>query len=268
LACDLIRKSTNLKDTVIKPKTKMKKTLAILAGASISSAAFAQGLVNWTGSAGLFEAQTNGTTYSSFESSSGGTALTGTVGNTAGNTAPNNAALGYAGYYYELLASATAVSGPATLASLSAWSDTGLSATNGAASNGKIGQDGTGSDVANHTTAGNTYAFIVVGWSANLGTTWTAVLAELNTWQTSGSAFLNNTANAAYFGVSSFGSGVQVVGSPGPGNQVIGSSAGEILNNALNPAELYELPVTVPEPGTMALAALGSASMLLFRRKK
>ena len=246
----------------------MKKTLAILAGASISSAVFAQGLVNWTGSAGLFEAQTNGTTYSSYEASTGASPLTGTVGNTIGNTAPNNATLGYSGYYYELLASATAVSGPTTLASLNAWSDTGLSATNGAASNGKIGQDGTGSDVANHTTAGNTYAFVVVGWSANLGNNWATVLAELNSWATSESQFANNTANAAYFGVSSFGSGVQVVGSPGPGNKVIGSSAGEILNNAANPVQLDELPVTIPEPGTMALAGLGGAAMLLFRRKK
>jgi hypothetical protein len=94
------------------------------------------------------------------------------------------------------------------------------------------------------------------------------VLNELQNWSTQGLAFGNNGANAAYFGVSAFGSGVQAVASSVTGNQVIGAGAGEIYNPSSNPMMMNELGVTVPEPGTLALAALGGASMLLFRRKK
>jgi len=247
----------------------MKKILITLVASAFTAGAFAQGFINWTASGGNLVGQTNGTTYSSFEQA-GGTALTGTQGNTVQNNLANNVALGYAGYYYELLTSTTASSAPTTVAGLSAWSDTGLSATNAFNTTGRVIQVGGSADTAvNNWPVNATQAVILVGWSANLGNTWATVLGELQNWSTQGLLFLNNSANAAYFGVSSFGSGAQAVASTVTGNQVIGAANGEIQNNSVNPMQLNELGVTiVPEPGTLALAAIGGASLLLFRRKK
>jgi len=247
----------------------MKKVLTILAVSSLSAAAFAQGLINWTGAAGNLIGQTNGTVYSSFESATGAPTLTGTQGNTTGNAAASNASLGYNGYYYELLTSSTAVAAPTTLAGLSAWSDTALSSTNASTATGKTVQvGGTTTSSAANWPGGNTQAAILVGWSANLGSSWSTVLGELNSWQTAGATFTDNGTNAAYFGVSAFGSAITSTVAPNAGNAVFGVTAGQILNNTANPMQLDELPVAVPEPGTLALAALGGASLLLFRRRK
>ena len=234
----------------------MKKLALTIAAAGLTAAAFAQGTVNWTGVAGNFVGQTNGTVYSSFETSQG-SPTGGTVGNTLGNTAANDASLGFQGYYYELLVSSSAAAAPTTLAGLAAWSDTSLGATNSAASNGRIVQvAGLQNSVANNWAVGNTEGIILVGWSANLGSSWSTVYTELQNW---GSDSIAN----AYFGVSSFAS--TTIGSANPGITVLGS--GVINNAAANPEQL-DLLGTVPEPGTMALAAIGGASLLLFRRKK
>jgi hypothetical protein len=247
----------------------MKKILTTLAISATTVAAFAQGYINWTGAGTSLIGQTNGTAYSSFVPG-GGTALSGSQGSTLPNTSGNNTALGYSGYYYELLTSATAVAAPTTVAGLSAWSDTGLGATSHGTFAGRINQTGGSVDTqVSNWAVGATQDVILVGWSANLGATWSTVLGELQNWGTQGAAFGNNTANAAYFGVSSFGSGVQAVASTTTGNSVIQNNTGTIYNPSTSPMLLNELGVTVvPEPGTMALAALGGASMLLFRRKK
>lgn len=243
----------------------MKKLLfTMLVGSGLSIAAFGQGTVEWTLVGGQFIGQTNATVYSSFEASSGQPAAGGTVGNTAGNTLANNTALGYQGYYYELLASATASTAPTAPGQFSSWSDTGLWATNGAVSNGRIIQ-GPAQGVSANTqataanwAAGVTENIILVGWSANLGSSWSTVLNELLNWNQ------YEIANA-YFGVSSVGD--LASGTANPGVLVFGTGAGQINNGASAPDQL-DLVATVPEPGTMALAALGGASMLLFRRKK
>lgn len=229
----------------------MKKLLlTTLATIAISVGALAQGTVYWSGVAGLLIAQTNSGTYSTFDGS-GGSAGSGTQGNTLGN--------GTTLYYYELLVSATAVAAPTTLSALSAWSDTGLTAENGAASNGRISQLNPSTQaVANNWPASTTENIILVGWSASLGSTWSAALNELQNWST------DSIANG-YFGVSSLGNLASQSGNPGV--VVFGTGPGQINNAAGNPLVL-DLVQQVPEPGTMALAALGGASMLLFRRKK
>jgi hypothetical protein len=104
-----------------------------------------------------------------------------------------------------------------------------------------------------------------VGLSANLGTTWSAVLGNLNSWSTDASTIVG----PAYFGVSAVGSSVAVLSSTtSPGNYVIGNGAGEIYNPSSAPMQLDQVGLPVPEPGTLALAALGGASMLMLRRKK
>jgi hypothetical protein len=244
----------------------MKKILTTLAASALTIGAFAQGYVNWTGSSVSLIVQTNGAAYSSFVPA-GTATLTGTQGNTLLNSSGSTAALGYAGYYYELLTSTTASGAPTTMSGLSAWSDTGLGATGSATFTGRIAQTGGSSDtLVNNWPVSATQAIILVGWSANLGTSWSTVLTDLQNWSTDGSPFTG--ANAAYFGVSAFGSGVQAVASSLSGNQVIGAGTGEILNNSSGPMLLNELGVTVPEPSTLALAAIGGASLLMFRRKK
>jgi hypothetical protein len=237
----------------------MKKILlTTLVATGLASAAFAQGTVTWANVGGLVIAQTNSTVYF------GGTSTgSGTVGYTLGNNTANNTALGYTGYYYELLVSTTATTAPTTIAGFSAWTDTTLSATNGAGSNGHIIQTAAQGTAANTQATATGWALgtsanvILVGWSANLGTSWTAVLAELKNWAADGIA-------GAYLGVSSVGT--LTSGTANPGVIVFGSNAGQINNGSANPLQLDLL--AVPEPGTMALAALGGASLLLFRRKK
>lgn len=232
----------------------MKKTVLTLACvAGFAGGVLAQGVVTWNNVGGFVICQTNSTAFSSFEAS----------GNAAQLTAQNGSTLGNAStvYYYELLVSSTATAAPTTVQQLSSWLDTGLSAENGAGSNGRILQTNPGNaDVANNLAAGATDNDILVGWSANLGSTWSAAYAMLQNWSTEGIA-------GAYFGVSEMGN-LQGIASPGPGNQPFGVGAGQISAESPNQMQLDILGVAVPEPGTMALAAIGGASLLLFRRKK
>jgi len=244
----------------------MKKLLTTLATVGLAAAAFAQGTVNWSGVGSLFIAQTNGTVYSSFGANGGQATLGGTIGNTAGNTAANDTALGYSGFYYELLVGSSATA-PTTAAGFAGWVDTTLGATNGAVSNGRIVQTAAGGagGIAGNTQAaatgwlpGVTTNIIMVGWSANLGSSWSTVLGELQNWSTEGIA-------NAYFGVSTVGS--LAGGNANPGVSIFGANAGQINNPAGSPMEL-ELLGTVPEPGTVALAIMGASSLLMLRRKK
>jgi len=249
----------------------MKKLIATLAAAGLTAAAFAQGTVSWQGSGSALIVQTNGTVYSSFSSSSAGQSTgAGSIGFTLGNNTANNTALGFTGYYYELLVSSSAGSVPTTVAGLSAWSDANLQATNSAASNGRITQTASGGAAgvpnntqatANNWPAASTESVILAGWSGSLGTTWAAALANL---QAQGNL---STSGTYYFGVSSIGS-LAANAAGNPGVAIFGASAGQINDTSGAPQVLEPLAVTVPEPGTLALAALGGASLLLFRRKK
>jgi hypothetical protein len=242
----------------------MKKLITTLAISGLSVAAFAQGIVTWNSVAGFLQVQTNDTVWSTFEPSAGQAAPTGTIGVTTGNA--NNASLGYggAGYYYELLASANGTTAPTTVAGLSGWLDTGLSGAN-ATGTGKMLQNNPSTGAtANNWAAGAASGIVLVGWSANLGGSWAVASSNLVNWATAG---VNNTgANVAYFGVSSVGNIVSGTAPPGP--QLFGTGAGQIASGAANPMQLDALATTVPEPGTLALAAIGGASLLLFRRKK
>ena len=223
----------------------MKKALTTLAIAGLSFAAFAQGTVSWTGVANLLIVQTNSSVYFG-----GGSTGSGTTGATVGSSVSL--------YYFELLTSASSSTAPGSISALSSWADTGLEAQNGAASNGRILQlNASTATVANNWPANSTQNLILVGWSANLGTTWSAALNILNagTWGAN-----------SYFGVtSSVGSLASATGNPGV--VVFGTGPGQINNPAANPLSLNLLAPT-PEPGTMALAAVGGLSLLAFRRKK
>jgi PEP-CTERM motif len=245
----------------------MKKLIATIAVAGLGVSAFAQGTVQWTAPGSGFIGQTNGSTYSTFVSS---------VGNPLGLSSGVTAASATTGnlYYYELLSSSSLSSAPTSLSQFSgtlatAWLDTGLTMTNANTSNGRItpvngGSAATGN--GNNLPTGSALNLVIVGWSANLGTSWATALANLNNWAT----FSQTLSGTAWFGVG--GSvGNQTFSTASPGTLVIGSNAGQIndTTSGAGPLTMYSLyTAPVPEPSTMALAGLGGAALLMFRRRK
>jgi len=106
--------------------------------------------------------------------------------------------------------------------------------------------------------AANTTAdFAIAGWTANIGTSW----SQAQLWWSNGTA-AGSATTAGWFGIAS--SVAQDVGLGPFGsiyNGIFGSTAGTI-----NGWGLSYYPV--PEPSTFALAGLGAAAMLIFRRRK
>lgn len=109
--------------------------------------------------------------------------------------------------------------------------------------------------------AGTYNNIVLVGWSANLGTTWAEVSAELIATYF-GASFPAN----AFFGESMIG--YLTPNEASPGAAIFGSAADAnglpIYNPATDPMVLYPSP----EPSTLALAGLGGLSLWLFRRRK
>jgi hypothetical protein len=227
----------------------MKKLLIATALALTAvSSSFAQGYV-------LFN---NGTTTKISTNSVVNGAATGTT--TAGDSL----------YYYALFysTSQTAVNSGNTgtvgtngayVFNTANWTSGGDIGTNSISSTGRFlsqqadSLNNSGASAVASSSAGGAYQFVVIGWSGNIGST----LASVETWYNNGSPF------AGYIGESVV-SGTITTGSGGPTTPpgIFGTSAGLI------PGFTLGLVTPVPEPGTMALAALSGASLLLFRRRK
>ena len=249
----------------------MKKILTTLVASGIALGAVAQGYVNWSASpAGAIIVQTNSINYSSLSAALGAGAPTGQQGAAQGNTA------GLAGqtYYYELLYSTVDTTTPTSLTDLAAnWTATGLIAPQSSTgNNGRLGTPLNANSAAELLPLGNSYTgqaldFMLVGWSANLGTTYAGaggVLSELLNWNGTFAPIAG-----AYFGESFVGnSTLSLSSSAGTTLWSTTQTAGGLISNPSSaPMVINELQAT-PEPGTLALAALGGASLLLFRRKK
>jgi len=234
----------------------MKKLVLTTACAlAVTGAAFAQGTVSFsTISPAAMTAQTNSTTYSPLFG--GGSTGSGAVGATG---------TAYAGFYYELLYTTYSGSGALptipNLTSLLAWNDTGLGATN-ASSAGHLVPIAGSTDATVPWAAGTTDSIVLVGWSADLGTTWGVVSNELA--HSSYAAVL--AGQQGFFGVST--TGFIAAGGANPGATVFNNApvvgTGTPIFSVNTP--LFLLPV--PEPTTLALAGLGGLSLLLFRRQR
>ena len=227
----------------------MKKLITtITALAIVSVSAYAQGYVNFANSsAAASKISTN--------SVPGGSA-TGLTTATAGS------------FYYALFysSSATTVNGSALGVTPSAsatgsyvwndsnWAFAGCYATNATTVgrvSGNTSANGTGAVVTGVAGGASAY-FVVVGWSANLGSTLAAMEASLASGTWNGTAWVGESAVSTLLQI---GDGSSV------SNPTLIAASGAVPGFTMG-------VVPVPEPGTIALACLGGASLLLFRRKK
>jgi len=226
----------------------MKKTIAAIAILATvgATASFGQGTV-------LF-GNNNGTRVST--NSVDGGAATGLVA--AGTAQSFYYALFYSTTQTTVNGSTAAVAGTAgTYAfNVAGWNNgtpsVNLFSTNAAA--GRLQTSSPNSDLSTSLTGlnGGTAAnFVVVGWSANIGNSISALQAWLAAPGTSG--WIGESVVSGSITTGTLGS------TPGPG--IFGSTGGLIPGFTLG-------IVSVPEPGTLALAALGGASLLMFRRKQ
>ena len=235
----------------------MKKIIVAIAASLITvGAVYSQGTIAVYSISSTFSMYTNNAAYSAAKNG----VLDITGGKTA--TAAN-------GFYYALLfqpynAGLTAIN------PLDSNYALGMNATNfgvaggirgvGAASGGAVTGWAEPTDGSYLTAERNN--FLLVGWSASVGTNWAQVSAELtaNSWIANG-----------FFGVSALGNSYAGAGP----NSLSAVSIFGVTANApgglANGITLFSVTAgggPVPEPSTMALAALGGASLLLFRRRK
>jgi hypothetical protein len=142
-------------------------------------------------------------------------------------------------YYYGLLTSLTGAAGSFTFA--------GVYGTNNAAAGRFTGGTAALANIA----PGTSFSFEVAGWSASLGATFDPNWLTGNFGTASGS-----------FGLSGIGTAVAGGGTPPAPPGIIFGATGLTSGFNMTPTGV------VPEPTSMALAGLGAAALLIFRRRK
>jgi len=157
---------------------------------------------------------------------------------------------GAAGSYFYGLLTASAPAGPFTFS--------GTYATNLSVA-GYFGSPG-GRAVAGWG-LGATMSYEVAFWSVSLGATWKPAWLQANgSPQPAGSAVWGGS---GYFGLSAVATGISGgAGTPASPPLALFGGASGIQSGFVGQ------PVGVPEPSSMALAGLGAAALLIFRRRK
>jgi hypothetical protein len=144
-------------------------------------------------------------------------------------------------YYFGLLTSLTGAAGSFTFAQ--------VYGTNNAAAGRFTGGTATLANIA----PGTSFSFEVAGWSASLGATFNP-------------AWIANPPNfgtaSGSFGLSGIGTAVAGGGTPPAPPGIIFGATGLTSGFNMTPTGV------VPEPTSMALAGLGAAALLIFRRRK
>jgi len=230
----------------------MKKLAVTLSVLAVAAGAFAQGSVSVNNS---------GTTLFS----TNGAAVSAGTGSTSSSSVTR--------FFYEVLtAPSTVTTVDSSLQALLSgpWSDT----SQGGGNSGIAGREnGLGTTVQNWA-VGVQQSFVVVGWSANLGTTWAQVSVELSGATLSGGKWtggsfsttdtLNGYLGATVVGVRQAGGvvGTTTIATPG----LFGSAADAQGTPITTGTALFVVPT--PEPTSMALAGLGIAAGLVLRRRK
>lgn len=199
------------------------------------------------------------------------TALVAGVTVTTNNGVSTGLTAGPAGtYLYALLvntATASPTSGQAAPASnnplSSGWSYTGVMLTN--VGSGYLAGPATATATG---FAFNTFTYgEIVGWSSDSGTytTWASVSAALSNGST-GAGLQAGT----FYGISGYFNGEPGGGSPSLGTPKLFATTSSGSGQTPIQIQGFQLGIVsaVPEPSTMALAALGGASLLLFRRRQ
>jgi hypothetical protein len=229
----------------------MKKIIATLALGAFAGGAFAQGTVA--------PGNTAGTPFQTNSIAMGGTSGT---------------YVGSAGLFdFEVLtAPSTVTTVDSSLQGLltSTWSDTGILGVSASFA----GRMGSTNGTANNWAPGVQQSYIVIGWSASIGN-FATLEADLSgaSLVANGSGFewtgLKNltTPGTYYIGATAIGSAEAGGGASGlPPFGLFGSGASAQGTPISTATELYI--VSIPEPTTFALAGLGAAAMLIFRRRK
>ena len=238
-----------------KKNTMKKLILTSVCAVTLAVNALGDGTVNWTSST-FVTFQTNSTTASTFGDTP--PLFGGSQGATASATTGRL-------FYFALLYNTyngSQLAAPTTVAQLNTWKFSGLMATNSNTA-GRFAPIGANTAATVPWATGFTNSIMMVGWSANLGSTWNAVSNLLNNPYGSSYALFDNQ---GFIGTST--TGYIAPSDVNPGAILFGNSpnAYGLPINSPN-TQLFQL-VYIPEPGTMALAGLGGATLLAFRRRK
>jgi hypothetical protein len=173
-------------------------------------------------------------------------------------------------YYFALFASATATSVGGTQTAAFAGTNgvfafhdpnwTLVAYANSTATSGRwasTSADVNGANAVPGIAGGGSAQFVIVGWSiAGVGTVAGGTIAALQSALASGGQY-GFIGQSLVSGTQTLGNGILI-----PTPSVSGGGSPGIPGFTLGSF------MTVPEPGTLALAALGGASLLMFRRKK
>jgi hypothetical protein len=233
----------------------MKKLVTALCLTVVAAGALAQGTVNFNN------------TSATLVSTNGAARGLG-VGATATYTSGGQV------FYYALFTA------PSTVSSLAAsdlltgtWTFSGIYASNTStfATGGRF-NGGLGAATLQGWPASQTNSYALASWSANIaGQNWSAVANQLVGANLAGGEWRgpnwNSTSDLGYFGVSAVGFGKAGGGSASdPAFSLFG--AGPTATGTPITSGFTDFVVSVPEPTSFALAGLGAAALVIFRRRK